>query len=76
MKTIFLVCALALPAANLRADYMLLKQYIETRWPERWVVYAGPGVKLLNEGAEDTGISVVDPKTYKVKLHLWIVRSA
>ena len=74
VKALFLVCALALPAANPREDYMLLKQYIETRWPDKYVCFSGPETKLAN--AEDTGINIVDPKDYHTKLHVWIGRSA
>lgn len=59
--------ALALPSFNKEADYMILKEWIEKKYPKYEIVFIHQDEKLLNPGAERTPLTVYD-------LRVWMVR--
>ena len=73
MTTAFLLCALALPVPNKRMDYMLFKQFIETRWPEYWCVFVNENEKLSNPDSIKTHIYTVMP-LHKEALRMYLIR--
>ena len=66
----FLICALTLPHDSL-SDFNLLRTFLETRYPDKMVVYVAEGEKLID--GTDSRVSIV---TKGNSLRVWLVKRA
>jgi hypothetical protein len=71
MTSLFLVCALALPL-HANSDYVVLKKYLESKEPDKTIVFIHPDERLLNPGADYTGLmTAVEGEQ---SLRVWAIR--
>ena len=76
MIELFLACALSLRPLSLpeapEADYVILRRWLEARYPNLDVVFVNEDEALLDKGAERTPLSIPVAQAFKAEgLRLW-----
>lgn len=69
---------MALPSLhnNQAADFLYLKQFIETRYPGYWVCYINEDETLLNPMASRQPVSVILKGQREQSLRVWLIRES
>jgi len=62
----FLIAALSLPPMDRTKEYVILKEFVEARYPGFEVVFVNEDEELLNPDAQDIRVTVVG-KAFKEK---------